>query len=35
MTVKVGDPAPPVTVDAYVREEPAPVCIDIGRAGTS
>ena len=35
MTVKVGDPAPPVTVDAYVREEPAPVSIDIGRAGTS
>jgi alkyl hydroperoxide reductase subunit AhpC len=35
VSIKVGDPAPPVTVEAYVREEADPVTIDIGRPGTS
>jgi alkyl hydroperoxide reductase subunit AhpC len=35
VSIKVGDPAPPVTVEAYVREEADPVTVDIGRPGTS
>ena len=35
MSIKVGDPAPPVTVEAYVRAEADPVTMDIGRPGGS
>ena len=35
MSIKVGDPAPPVTVEAYVRAEAEPVSMDIGRPGGS
>jgi alkyl hydroperoxide reductase subunit AhpC len=35
VSIKVGDPAPPVTVEAYVRAEADPVSIDIGRPGGS
>jgi alkyl hydroperoxide reductase subunit AhpC len=35
VTIKVGDSAPPVTVEAYVRHEPEPVSIEIGRPGAS
>jgi lipoyl-dependent peroxiredoxin subunit C len=35
VSVKVGDPAPPVTVEAFVRSEADPVSMDIGRAGGS
>jgi alkyl hydroperoxide reductase subunit AhpC len=31
VSVKVGDPAPAATVEAYVREEAEPVTMDIGR----
>jgi lipoyl-dependent peroxiredoxin subunit C len=33
VSIKVGDPAPPVTVEAYLRAEADPVSMDIGRAG--
>ena len=35
MSIKVGDPAPPVTVEAYVRAEADPVSMDIGPPGGS
>jgi alkyl hydroperoxide reductase subunit AhpC len=35
VSIKVGDPAPPVTIEAYVRAEADPVFMDIGRAGGS
>ena len=35
MSIKVGDPAPRVTVEAYVREEAEPVSMAIGRRGGS
>jgi alkyl hydroperoxide reductase subunit AhpC len=35
VSIKVGDPAPRVTVEAYVREEAEPVSMDIGRPGGS
>jgi len=33
MNIKVGDPAPPVAVEAYVRGEADPVSMKIGRPG--
>jgi peroxiredoxin (alkyl hydroperoxide reductase subunit C) len=35
VSIKVGDPAPTVTVEAYVRSEAEPVTMQIGRAGRS
>jgi alkyl hydroperoxide reductase subunit AhpC len=35
VSIKVGDPAPTVTVEAYVRQEADPVSMEIGRAGGS
>ena len=35
MSIKVGEPAPPVSVDAYVRGEDDPVPLDIGGRGDS
>jgi lipoyl-dependent peroxiredoxin subunit C len=35
VSVKVGDPAPPVTVEAYVRAEADPITMEIGRPGGS
>ena len=35
MSIKVGDPAPPVTVEAYVRAEADPVTMELGRPGGS
>ena len=35
MTIKVGDPAPPVGAEAYVRGEADPVQVEIGRRGDS
>jgi peroxiredoxin (alkyl hydroperoxide reductase subunit C) len=35
MSIKVGDPAPRVRVEAYVRNEADPVDIEIGRPGGS
>ena len=35
MNVKVGDPAPPISVDAYVRGEADPVAMEIGGPGSS
>lgn len=35
MTVKVGDPAPHVTVEAYLRHAPQPVPMEIGRPAGS
>ena len=33
MSIKVGDPAPPVTVEAYVRAEADPVTMELSRPG--
>jgi lipoyl-dependent peroxiredoxin subunit C len=35
VSIKVGDPAPRVTVEAYVREEAEPLSMEIGRPGGS
>jgi alkyl hydroperoxide reductase subunit AhpC len=35
VSIKVGEPAPPVSVDAYVRGEDDPVPLDIGGRGDS
>jgi alkyl hydroperoxide reductase subunit AhpC len=35
VSIRVGDPAPTVSVEAYVRDEADPVSIDIGRRGGS
>jgi alkyl hydroperoxide reductase subunit AhpC len=35
VSIKVGDPAPPVTVEAYLRAEADPVTMEIGRPGRS
>jgi alkyl hydroperoxide reductase subunit AhpC len=35
MSIKVGEPAPPVSVEAYVRTEDGPVAMDIAGQGDS
>ena len=35
VSIRVGDPVPTVSVEAYVRDEADPVSIDIGRPGGS
>lgn len=35
MRINVGDPAPPVGVEAYVRDEAKPVAMEIGGSGGS
>ncbi len=35
MSVKVGDAAPVVTVDAYIRDEAHPIQVEVGGAGES